>query len=112
MCLAVKFAIKNGAASSAQRKSPDLDAQCQCTLTQTQGHEVLHQVPEVFSTCSVEVAPAMRIIYDRVASFFSLLYRVMGGSGLLTRQGRCGAALRCVPAHLVHALQGGVACAS
>ena len=54
---------------------------------------MLHEVPEVFPTCSVEVAPAMRIIYDRVASFFSLLYRVMGSSGLLTRQGRCGAAL-------------------
>ena len=37
----------------------------------------------------VEVAPAMRIIYDRVARFFSLLYHVMIDSGMLTRSPTC-----------------------
>ncbi len=72
----------------------------------------MRKVPEAFPTCSVEVAPAMRIIYDRVASYFSLLYRVLGGSGLLSRQGRCDAALRRASAHRVRALQGGIACAT
>ncbi len=40
----------------------------------------------------VVVAPAMRIIYDRVARFFSLLYHVMIDSGMLNRHARCAPA--------------------
>lgn len=44
----------------------------------------------------VVVAPAMRIIYDRVARYFSLLYHVMIDSGMLNRQTRCAPACSAV----------------
>lgn len=37
----------------------------------------------------VAVAPVMRIMYDRVARFFSLLYVVMVKSGLLEKRTGC-----------------------